>query len=71
MRRYEAKKKHINNFMTHLNLLSISIIQVLVYAAVSSEDGMVKKNGFLNRDRWRDLLMITDFEAIKHELIFL
>jgi hypothetical protein len=24
----------------------------------------------LNRDWWRDLLMIDDFEAIKHELIF-
>jgi hypothetical protein len=25
----------------------------------------------LNRDRWRDLLKIDHFEAIKHELIFL
>jgi hypothetical protein len=25
----------------------------------------------LNRDQWRDLLMIDPFEAIKHELIFL
>jgi hypothetical protein len=24
----------------------------------------------LNWDRWRDLLMIDHFEAIKHELIF-
>jgi hypothetical protein len=26
-------------------------------------------NATLNRDRWRDLLMIDHFEAIKHELI--
>jgi hypothetical protein len=30
-----------------------------------------QSNTILNRDRWRDLLMIDHFEAIKHELIFL
>jgi hypothetical protein len=24
----------------------------------------------LDRDRWRDLLVIDDFKAVKHELIF-
>jgi hypothetical protein len=39
----KPKKKHINNFFTHLNMFSMSIIQVLVDAAVSSEDGIVIK----------------------------
>jgi hypothetical protein len=28
-------------------------------------------NATLNRDRWRDLLMIDDFEAIQHKFLFL
>jgi hypothetical protein len=47
MRRYEVnKKKTINNFFTHLNMFSMSIIQVLVDAAVHSEDEKVIKCDF-------------------------
>jgi hypothetical protein len=40
---YEAKKKHINNFFTRLNMFSMGIIQVLMDAAVSYKDGIVIK----------------------------
>jgi hypothetical protein len=42
----KPKKKYINNFFTHLNMLSMSIIQVLVDAAFPCEDGIVKKWDF-------------------------
>jgi hypothetical protein len=48
MMRYEVskKKKTINNFFTHLKMFSMSIIQVLVDAAVPFEDGIVIKWDF-------------------------
>jgi hypothetical protein len=39
-------KKRINNIFTHLNMLPMSILQVLVNAAVPSEDGIVNKWDF-------------------------
>jgi hypothetical protein len=45
MRRYEVSKKKKKVF-THLNMFSMSIIQVLVDAAVPSEDGIVIKWNF-------------------------
>jgi hypothetical protein len=56
-----------------LQLESISLKIKTMVTVDAGTDWHIEKlsDATLDRDRWRDLLMIDHFEAIKHGLIFL